>query len=83
MSDEVQKQEITTVETVPTERNESESPKKQNIFKRFWGSIYHKPEKRQNAWKLLTNLTRQQQLTFAAGNTRYYIFLIYLSFLID
>ncbi|KAI8885568.1 MFS general substrate transporter [Backusella circina FSU 941] len=67
MSSEVQKQEIATVETVPAERNESESPKSRNIFKRFWGSIYHKPEKQQNAWKLLTNLTRQQRLTFAAA----------------
>lgn len=46
---------------------EKDEHKKKNIFVRFKDSIYSKPEKRQNAWHLLTNLTNTQRITFAAG----------------
>lgn len=51
-----------------TEKEEQkEREKKKNIFIRFKDSIYHKIEKTENAWKLLTNLTNTQRITFAAG----------------
>lgn len=53
-----------------TEKQEQkEREKKKNIFIRFKDSIYHKPEKTENAWKLLTNLTNTQRITFAAGRS--------------
>ncbi|OAD03182.1 hypothetical protein MUCCIDRAFT_156069, partial [Mucor lusitanicus CBS 277.49] len=49
------------------EFSDKEEHKKKNIFIRFKDSIYSKPEKRQNAWHLLTNLTNTQRITFAAA----------------
>lgn len=62
------KEEIEQVESVSSLKNQETSPeKKKNIFVRFKDSIYQKPTKRENAWKLLTNLTNTQRITFAAG----------------
>lgn len=47
--------------------SEKEDQKKKNIFVRFKDSIYQKPEKQENVWKLLTNLTNVQRITFVAG----------------
>lgn len=71
------KSEIEQVETVSSneeKRAPSGSPithsqGSSNIFLRFWHSIYQKPLKRQNAWKLLTNLNNTQRVTFTAGTT--------------
>lgn len=52
------------------EFSEKDEQKKKNIFIRFKDSIYSKPEKTQNAWHLLTNLTNTQRITFAAGKSR-------------
>ncbi|KAG1107922.1 hypothetical protein G6F42_016186 [Rhizopus arrhizus] len=49
------------------EFSEKDEQKKKNIFIRFKDSIYSKPEKTQNAWHLLTNLTNTQRITFAAA----------------
>ncbi|CAO3653427.1 unnamed protein product [Mucor hiemalis] len=81
-SQDIPKNEIDQVETVYQNENVSEDlsfknytekeeqrekNKKKNIFIRFKDSIYHKPEKTENAWKLLTNLTNTQRITFAAA----------------
>lgn len=49
---------------------EKEEQKKKNILVRFKDSIYQKPEKTENVWKLLTNLTNTQRITFAAGKKK-------------
>lgn len=54
------------------EFSEKDEQKKKNIFIRFKDSIYSKPEKTQNAWHLLTNLTNTQRITFAAGIYMHY-----------
>lgn len=73
----ISKQEIEQVEGVAEDnmsaddlsfKNYTEKEnKKKNIFIRFKDSIYTKPEKTENAWKLLTNLTNTQRITFAAA----------------
>lgn len=60
------------IEQVEVRSIEQEKPqKKKNIFIRFKDSIYQKPAKRENAWKLLTNLTNKQRITFAAGKLKH------------
>ncbi|KAI8968951.1 hypothetical protein BDF20DRAFT_135731 [Mycotypha africana] len=49
-----------------TSHHEEDRTKK-NIFLRFKDSIYSKPEKTENIWHLLTNLTNTQRITFAAA----------------
>ncbi|KAG2199976.1 hypothetical protein INT47_000326 [Mucor saturninus] len=41
--------------------------KKKSLFHRVKDSIYQKPEKTENVWHLLTNLTNTQRITFAAA----------------
>lgn len=76
--DQSNKQEIEQVESVNQASQEDDlsfkqyaekdEQKKKNIFLRLKDSIYHKPEKTDNVWHLLTNLTNTQRITFAAGN---------------
>ncbi|KAI7906907.1 major facilitator superfamily domain-containing protein [Cokeromyces recurvatus] len=63
----VQSNEQRRDDSIFEEFSEKEENKKKNIFIRFKESIYSKPEKRENAWKLLTNLTNTQRITFAAA----------------
>lgn len=67
--------EVEQVETVPSTEEKAvvtsgNTNEHSNIFVRFWHSIYQKPTKRQNVWKLLTNLNNTQRITFTAGNLK-------------
>lgn len=82
MTDKNNKQEIEQVESVNQadaqddlsfkQYAEKEEQKKKNLFIRIKDSIYQKPEKTENVWHLLTNLTNTQRITFAAGNLTFY-----------
>jgi SHS family lactate transporter-like MFS transporter len=67
--EEVSKNEVEYAENVDrvVDLKEDEPPKKKNIFVRMKDSIYQKPERPENIWKLLTMLNHTQRITFAAG----------------
>jgi SHS family lactate transporter-like MFS transporter len=67
--EEVSKNEVEYAENVDrvVDLKEDEPPKKKNIFVRMKDSVYQKPEKTENIWKLLTMLNHTQRITFAAG----------------
>jgi hypothetical protein len=51
-------------------RSASPVEEKPSWGKRIKNYLWQKPDKHENAWKLLTNLTSQQRITFTAGKNK-------------